>query len=74
MTSRRYLLCIRNGGHAASLEIGKVYARITDAAAEDVGLVRVVDESHEDYLFPEGFFVPIAIPRAAAKVIEAARD
>jgi hypothetical protein len=32
-----------------------------------VGLLRVVDESGEDYLYPATFLVPIDVPREAAK-------
>jgi hypothetical protein len=62
----RFLLCIKNDGYPASLEIHKVYQRVPDAAAAARHLVRVIDESGEDYLFPEAWFVPIELPRAAA--------
>jgi hypothetical protein len=40
----------------------KVYQRIDDARANDLGMVRIVDESGEDYLFPAVMFQPIQIP------------
>lgn len=51
-----------NGGCPASLETRKVYAQVFDAQAEQDGMLRVVDESGEDYLYPARLFVPIAAP------------
>jgi hypothetical protein len=65
----RFALCIKNRGYAAALEVRKVYRVISDHVAEGRGLVRVVDESAEDYLYPVGFFLPLELPRAAIKVL-----
>jgi hypothetical protein len=62
----RFLLCVRNEGYPASLEIRKVYQTIPDATAAERHHVRVIDESGEDYLYPEAYFVPIELPEAAA--------
>ncbi|MDP9120395.1 MAG: hypothetical protein M3O15_03360 [Acidobacteriota bacterium] len=67
MSGKAFFLCIHNGGYAASLEPRKVYRAMSDPGAEEHGLVRVIDESGEDYLFPAKLFVPITVPRAAAK-------
>jgi len=67
----RYVLCLRNPGFAASLETRKVYRALPDPAAERRGLIRVVDESGEDYLYPERHFAPVELPAAAARVISA---
>lgn len=66
-----YVLCIKNRGYSASLEVRKIYRVISDSAAEGRGLIRVVDESKEDYLYPEGFFVNIEVPREASRVFQA---
>ncbi len=66
-SSRQYLLCVKNGGYPASLEVRKVYRAIADEAAAARHYVRVVDESGEDYLYPESYFVPIELPKAASK-------
>ncbi len=68
---RRFVLCIRNGSYKASLEPRKVYRVLEDAAAEEESLLRVVDESGEDYLFPADLFVPIEIPAQAVRVFSA---
>ena len=65
-----FVVCARNEGYAASLEVRKVYRVLPDPEAEAHGMLRVVDESAEDYLFPAGLFVPVSIPARAAKVFE----
>ncbi len=62
----RYVFCISNEDYPASLETRKTYLRLPDSDAAKHGLVRVVDESGEDYLYPERYFVSIAVPRAIA--------
>lgn len=62
-----YAICVRNDGFAASLELRKVYVTVADPEAARQRFVRVIDESGEDYLYPEGFFVPIELPREAAQ-------
>ncbi|MEO8349550.1 MAG: hypothetical protein ABI610_11605 [Acidobacteriota bacterium] len=64
----RFVLCVQDGGYPVSLEIRKVYRVVPDRAAVDLGLIRVVDESGEDYLYPEDLFVPIELPTAAKPV------
>ena len=73
-SNSRFAVCIKNRGFAASLELRKVYRQIPDAAAESHRLVRVVDESGEDYLFPETCFVTIDIPPQVARAIAAAAN
>lgn len=63
----RFAICVRNVGVPVSLELRKVYRVIADAPAASQGLVRVVDESGEDYLYPDSFFVPIEVPKAAVR-------
>lgn len=64
----RFLICVRNDGYTASLELRKVYVAVADVGAATRGFVRVIDESGEDYLYPEDFFVPIELPQAAERV------
>ena len=58
----RFVLCVQNGTYKASLETRKLYRVLEDPAAEAKSLLRVIDESGEDYLFPVGLFVPIEVP------------
>jgi hypothetical protein len=63
-TGPRFFLCIRNEGYAASLHIGTVYRALDDSEAESHGMLRIVDESGESYLFPASFFGPVDLPEA----------
>ena len=69
--TRRYVLCVNNRGYAASLEPRKIYVAIPDPKAEEHGMIRVIDESREDYLFPAALFVPIEVPKAANRAFQA---
>jgi len=58
-----------NEGYPASLERRKIYISIGDAVAERRGLIRVVDESGEDYLYPSEFFAEIKLPAKLARAL-----
>jgi hypothetical protein len=51
------------------LELRKVYRAVPDPAAESHGLLRVIDESGQSYLFPENYFVTLDLPAAVARAI-----
>jgi len=70
---RRFVVCVNNAGYPASLEMRKVYAVLPDAEAEPHGLVRVVDETGEDYLFPADRFEPVEVTKKAEKAFSAAK-
>jgi hypothetical protein len=63
-SSVEFALCIDNTD-AEDLERGKVYQIRPDASAKREGYVRVVDESGEDYLYPESYFVSVDLPEKA---------
>ena len=65
-------VCIENEGYAASLEKGKIYVALRDAAAEKHDMLRIVDESGEDYLYPKAVFREIALPQAVKRAVLAA--
>ena len=69
MARRRLVVCINNEGYAASLETRKIYEELPDAAAQKHALVRIVDESGEDYLYPKAFFRPIALPPTVKRAV-----
>ena len=56
---QRYAICVSNRGYSAALEVRKVYRLLPDPGMEDRGLVRVIDESGEDYAYPAEFFVAV---------------
>ncbi len=51
------------------MEIRKVYRVLPDARAAKDGLIRVIDESGEDYLYPADYFVPVELPREAERAL-----
>lgn len=64
-----YAVCISNEGHPASLEVRKLYVVLPDEDAARHGMLRVVDESGEDYLYPASHFVPIELPPAVTRAL-----
>lgn len=57
------MVCVRNTGHPVSLEIRKIYRPVPDRTAEAHGMLRVVDESGEDSLYPAKFFMRVDLPQ-----------
>jgi len=64
---RRFAVCIRNHDNEASLERNKIYVVIPDRRAEADGLVRVIDEDLEDYLYPADWFVAVELPKVVER-------
>lgn len=69
---KQLLVCVDNEGYPASLEKRKIYVALADRAAEKHGLVRIIDESGEDYLYPKSFFRAITLPQSVKKAVLAA--
>jgi hypothetical protein len=72
MGKQQFVVCIENSGYEASLERRKIYVAVPDAGGPRYGLLRVIDESGEDYLYPEGLFRPIELPQGLGRAILAA--
>jgi hypothetical protein len=68
-TEPQFVVCIKNKDYPASLELRKLYRVIADAEAAKHQQLRVVDESGEDYLYPEEYFVPVQLPQAAERAV-----
>lgn len=58
----KFMLCIENGS-CKDVEKRKFYQILPDEAAAREGYLRVVDESQEDYLYPESYFIFVKLPR-----------
>jgi hypothetical protein len=71
MIKTNFLVCVRNEGYEASLELRKLYARLPDKQAETHDMVRVTDESGEDYLYPSSLFIPVALSQKVKKALAA---
>ena len=65
-----YVVCIKNEGYPASLEQLKIYRTLHGERGKGHKLIRIIDESGEDYLYPADFFVPISVPEAVTKFFE----
>jgi hypothetical protein len=66
----QFAVCIDNEGYSASLELRKIYRVLPDKKAAKHNLMRVIDESGEDYLYPVRFFVTIRLPQAVKEVFQ----
>lgn len=67
--SKSFALCIDNSGYRASLIPGKVYKILPDLTAARDDMVRIVDESGEDYLYHKSHFLFVDFPPAVKKKI-----
>ncbi|UZA00635.1 hypothetical protein LP086_00480 [Moraxella bovis] len=55
----KWLLCINNKDYPASLEVMKLYKQLDDPTAEQLGMVRIIDESGEYYLYANSLFIQV---------------
>ena len=66
----QFALCIENSD-CEDLEKRKLYQILPDEAATQEGYMRVIDESGEDYLYPESYFILVELPCQAEEVLVA---
>ena len=64
----QFVLCVHND-ECDDLELRKLYRKVPDKRAERDGFLRVVDESGEDYLYPESYFAAIRLPRKTQEAV-----
>lgn len=60
----KFAICINNDNYPVSLERRKIYQIMPDEEASKHHQLRVIDESGEDYLYPEECFIFIELPEA----------
>jgi len=65
--SQPFALCLDNRDYKASLVLGKVYRIVKDLKAAKDDLLRIVDESGEDYLYDKSLFVLVDLPKVLTK-------
>jgi hypothetical protein len=68
-TEKQFAVCIRNLGFEESLELRKIYEILEDSRADQHGMIRVIDEEGEDYLYPKGWFLPIQLPETIEQAV-----
>jgi len=64
-----FVICIKNEGYEASLERRKIYETLPDPDGAKHRQLRVIDESGEDYLFPEEFFMPVELSKQTERAV-----
>jgi len=69
MSNSKFALCLENRD-CEDLEKRKIYEILTDEEAEKEGYFRVVDESGEDYLYPQSYFVLVKLPREVQEALQ----
>ncbi len=69
---KQYMVCVKNDGYPVSLVVRRIYVCLPDAEGAEHGMLRIIDESGEDYLYPAKFFLPIEVPRGAARAFSRA--
>ena len=67
--SKPFALCVDNSDYQASLILAKVYRVLPDPRAAKDDLVRIIDESNEDYLYPRSHFVFVDFPPSVKKKV-----
>jgi hypothetical protein len=68
---KRFAVCLRNEGYEVSLEKRKIYEVLADPDAAEHDQIRVIDESGEDYRYPEEFFAEIDLPQPLRRALAA---
>jgi len=71
-TAKQFVVCLKNEGYEVSLERRKIYRVVPDPEAGKHRQIRVIDESGEDYLYPQRFFAPIELPQLIRRAVLAA--
>lgn len=65
----QFAICVKNDDYPASLQLWKVYRVLPDEKGAKRKLIRVIDESGEDYLFSASYFVPVELPKAVESAL-----
>ena len=64
-----FALCIENND-CEDLEKRKIYQMLPDEEADKEGYIRVIDESGEDYLYPQSYCIVVQLPRKAQEALQ----
>jgi hypothetical protein len=72
MKTQEFAVCIQNAGYRASLEVRKLYPVVDDPDAAANDLIRVIDESGEDYVYPARLFQRLTLPAEVQRALRLA--
>jgi len=67
-TTKQGVICIDNSGYD-SLDRRKIYVAVPDARSLKLDQIRVIDESGQVYLYPQKYFVPVALPQSIRQAV-----
>lgn len=67
-----HVVCVSNQSYPASLERRKIYVALTDSEARTAGMLRIIDEFGESYLYPKALFADIKVSPGLARALAAA--
>ncbi|MEM9121637.1 MAG: hypothetical protein AAGD09_27765 [Cyanobacteria bacterium P01_F01_bin.56] len=67
----KFVVCISNQDYPAALEVRKLYQVLEDTPAQQRQMLRIIDESGEDYLYPASYFAEIELPESLQQVFAA---
>ena len=67
--NNQFVICIKNDDYQASLEVRKLYQVVPDSDAEKLDQIRIIDESGEDYLYPQEYFISVTLSDATEQAI-----
>lgn len=66
---KKLVVCIKNDDYLASLELKKIYKTIPDEKAKKHNMIIVIDESGEDYLYPNSYFLPLELTNSSQELL-----
>ena len=67
----QYVKCIHNQGNEASLSLGVIYRALPTTSLEnESGMVRIIDNEGEDYLYPRRWFEVVSEQTLVAELSE----
>ncbi len=70
---RHFAICVDNSDYAASLILRKIYEIIPDERGAGDDLLRIVDESGEDYLYHKSHFIVVEFPAEVEHALRSAQ-
>jgi hypothetical protein len=68
-SAKQFVVCLKNRGYEVSLERRKIYQVLPDVQAAKHRQLRVIDESGEDYLYPQDLFALIELPQPVRRAL-----
>ena len=68
-SAKQFVVCLKNKGYEVSLERRKIYQVLPDARAAKHKQLRVIDESGDDYLYPQNLFAAIELPQPVRRAL-----